>query len=143
MENTEKRLPTLVTFRSAQDLRDAGIHFAYRKAGLNVGLLVAILSMAAVLHIRLYGADDTFMWALFGVSAISVCIAIYSSKTMEFPQFPRLSIEELETMRYDMGLRPDVFSQTYGAVLHGTPEEHRAIYAADAVISKIQNNGQK
>lgn len=108
-----------------------------------MGLLVAILSMAAVLHIRLYGADDTFMWALFGVSAISVCIAIYSSKTMEFPQFPRLSIEELETMRYDMGLRPDVFSQTYGAVLHGTPEEHRAIYAADAVISKIQNNGQK
>jgi hypothetical protein len=137
-----KRLPTLVTFRSAEAFRDDGIHFAYRKAGLHVGLLLALCCMAAATRLALSGVDNGLMWALFGLGAASMCIALYSARSMEFPRFPRLSLEELEAMRHDMGILPEVFKQTHDNVLHGTPDEFRAIETADAVLSKIQKNAE-
>lgn len=135
-----KRLPTLVTYRSAEDLRNAGIRFAYRKAGLYVGTLVVLLCMVAGIRLILSGVDNGLMLALFAIGGVSLCVALYSAKTMEFPHSPRLSLVELEAMRDDMGLLPAVFKQTRDSVLHGTLEEHRAIETADVVLSNIQKS---
>ena len=41
-----EQLPTLVTYRSAIDLRDAGIRYAYQKAGMYAGSFVMLCAMA-------------------------------------------------------------------------------------------------
>lgn len=132
-----KRLPTLVTYRSAEELRDAGMRFAYRKAGLYVGALVAILSVFAATW---SGVASELMFVLFGVGVVALAVASYCGRTLEFPHCPRLSLEELESMRDDMGLPPEVFRQTHDNVLHGSFEEHRAITKTNAVLAKIKQS---
>lgn len=132
-----KRLPTLITYRSAEVMRDDAIRFAYRKMGLHIGLLIGLLCLFAAMRLVTTGSDELLMYALLGVGAAALAAACYCGKTMDFPHCPRLSLEELELMRNEMGLRTDVYQQTHDTVLHGTFDEHRAMKQTDEVLAKI------
>ncbi len=133
-----KRLPTLITYRSAEAMRDDAIRFANRKMGLHIGLLVGLLCMLGAMRLVTTGADEVLSYALLGIGASALAAAYYCGKTMDFPHCPRLSLEELETMRNEMGLRSEVYQQTHDSVLHGTFDEHRAIKQTDDVLAKIK-----
>lgn len=114
-------------------MRDDAIRFAYRKMGYNIGLLVALLCMLAAVRLVTTGADE-----LLAVGAFALVAAYFCGKTMDFPHCPRLSLEELELMCNEMGLRPDVYRQTHDLVLTGTFDEHRAMKQTDDVLAKIK-----
>ena len=130
-----EQLPTLVTYRSAIALRDAGIQYAYRKAGMYAGSLVALCAMAVGAYFMVTGRELPLTLLLLGFLALG--IAYRCAEKAVFPQEPRLTLEELDTMRNDIGLRPDVFKQTHDSVLHGSDDEHQAIDKANAVLTQI------
>ena len=136
--NPMKRLPTLIPYRSAEAMRDDAIRFAYRKMGLRLGVPVAILCLLAAMRLLTTGSDELLVYALLGGGAFALAVVGYCGKTMEFPHCPRLSLEELELMRNEMGLRPDIYRQTHDSVLHGTFDEHRAIEQTNDVLAKIK-----
>lgn len=131
------RFPTLVTYRSALAMRDEAIGFAYRKVGHRVGCFVGLLCMLAAVYLLVSGAGLLWVGLLLMGGACALGVAFYCARTLDFPHFARLSLEELELMRDEMGLRPDVYLQTHGSVLHGSLDEHRAIKLADGVLAKV------
>lgn len=137
-----ERLPTLITYRSAEVMRQESIQWAYRRAGLYVGMLIFALSMAAAARTVFIGADDFMSAVLFLVGLASLAAAAYCGTTMDYPHFPRLSLDELAAMRDDMGLPAVVFQQTHDAVIHGTAEDRFASRRVDEIIAKIQQTGQ-
>ena len=135
------KLPTLITHRSAEELRDAGIAYAYKKAGLHVGLVVVFAVIGANVFLYLSGKETPLALLLIGVVAMAA--AFWCGHTAVYPHTPRLTLEELDTMKNDIGLRPDVFKQTYDSVLHGSAEEHQAIEKAHVVLEQISRAANK
>lgn len=133
-----KRLPTLITYRSAMVMREEAIQFAYRKMGQYVSMLVGSMSMAAGAWLILTGASNALLWSLLVVSLASSIAATYCGRTMSFPHCPRLSFEELDAMRDDMGLPAEVIHQTRDSVVLGSEEDWKAARQAEAVVAKIQ-----
>lgn len=134
------RLPTLVTYRSAVELRDAGIRYAYLKACMHAGLMIGMINACVVVYLTWseHPASSTLLLPLLIVGSISVATAAACGKTAEFPHAPRLTLEELDNMRNDMGLSPQVFRQTSDSVLQGSFAEHKAIAQTDAVLARVQ-----
>lgn len=134
------RLPTLVTYRSAVELRDAGIRYAYRKAGMHAGLLIGPIAASVALYLvwSENTASSVLLLPLLIVGVLSIAIAGVCGKAAEFPHAPRLTLEELDTMRNDMGLSPEIFRQTHDSVLQGSFAEHKAIEQTDAVLARVQ-----
>ncbi len=131
-----ERTPTLVTYRSAIELRDAGIEYAYRKLGMHVGLFVVLCVMAASVFYLVTGKGlPPLVLLLIGLAAMGV--AAWCAEKAVFPQEPRLTLDELETLRNDMGIPADVFKQTHDSVIHGSIEEHQAMEGANTVLNRI------
>ena len=136
-----EQLPTLVTYRSAIDLRDAGIQYAYRKAGMYAGSFVMLCAMAVGAYFLVTGQEVPLTLLFLGFLALG--IAYWCAEKAVFPQEPRLTLEELESMRSDIGLRPDVFKQTHDCVLHGSENEHQAIDKANALLRKVARTARR
>lgn len=139
----EERLPTLITIRSAEAWRDAGIRFAYLKAGI-IGALALLIPISIFLLWILQKPqehDIGSVWLMLGlVLALMVSIAL-CARSMEFPHFPRMTLEELEIMRVEMGIPAHVFKQTHDSVLHGSSEEVRAGMQTNELIEKLKKSG--
>lgn len=140
---SEERLPTLITIRSAEAWRDAGIRFAYLKAGI-IGALALLIPISIYLLWILQKPqehDIGSVWLMLGlVLALMVSIAL-CARAMEFPHFPRMTLEELEIMRVEMGIPAHVFKQTHDSVLHGSSEEVRAGMQTNELIEKLKKSG--
>lgn len=134
------RLPTLVTYRSAVELRDAGIRYAYLKACMHAGLMIGMINVCVVVYLTWseHPASSVLLLPLLIVGVLSIAIAGVCGKAAEFPHAPRLTLEELDTMRNDMGLSPEIFRQTHDSVLQGSFAEHKAIEQTDAVLARVQ-----
>lgn len=136
-----EKLPTLVTYRSAIDLRDAGIRYAYLKAGMYAGSFVMLCAMAVSAYFLMTGQVPPLTLPFLGIFAVG--IAYWCAEKAIFPHTPRLTLEELESMRSDIGLRPDVFKQTHDSVLHGSENEHQAIDKANALLRKVARTARR
>lgn len=139
------RLPTLVTYRSATELRDAGIRYAYRRAGMHIGIVVGLVAASVAQYLAMVaGAEIGILeWMLFIFGIASIFVAGYCGRTAEFPQCPRITLEELDAMRNEMGLLPEVFRQTHDSVLHGSFEEHRAIDDTAVILERVKQASSK
>lgn len=137
---TTKRLPTLVTYRSAEALRDDGIGYGYRKAAMLFFLLIAVAAggFAEVQTIS-SGTVESSTLALLAIALAAAAIAFYCGKTAEYPHIPRLTIEELETMRGEMGLPPAVCQQTENSVLVGSAAEIQAMNLTDSLLERVRS----
>lgn len=136
------RLPTLITYRSAAVMREEAIQFAYRKLGLYLGLPGASLGTAAGAWLTLAGTDSVLAMALFVVSLVSFALAMYCARTMRYPHNPRLSFEELNMMRDDMGLPAEVFQQTRDSVVLGSDEDWKSVKQAEAAVERIRRDAK-
>ena len=134
------RLPTLVTYRSAVELRDAGIRYAYLKACMHAGLMIGMINACVVVYLiwSEHPASSVLLLPLLIVGVLSIAIAGVCGKAAEFPHAPRLRLEDLDTMRNDMGLSLEIFRQTHNSVLQGSFAEHKAIEQTDAVLARVQ-----
>ena len=139
------RLPTLVTYRSAAELRDAGIRYAHLRACMHVGLWIGMSAASTALYIvwSENPANNVLLLPLLICGVISMSIAGVCAKTADFPHTPRLTLEELDAMRNDMGLSPEIFRQTHDSVLQGSFAEHKAIEQTDAVLARVQRSAGK
>lgn len=132
-----KRLPTLVTYRSAEAFRDAGIRYAYMRAGVLASFMIAMLAGSVVLRLMLKSPEqsDSLAWLLSGIAVAAGVAMVLYGRAVEYPQCPRMTLEELEAMRSDMGMPAHVFQQTHDSVLHGSMEE---IHAQSKALDLIQ-----
>lgn len=112
-------LPILVTLRSAEEMRDAGIRFAYLRAGMFVSLFIVLIMVACFVYLtegssrQIVPLAGLFMGLVFAaVVTIGMC-----TRAMEFPQYPRLEREELDAMQNQMGIPAHVFRQTHDNVV--------------------------
>lgn len=136
------KLPTLVTYRSAEALRDSGIRYAYLKAGMLVSFAIAILLGACGLRL-IFGSHEpvnSLVWPLLIFSIAAGAAAAACGRAMEYPHCPRLTLEELETMRNEMGIPPNVFQQTHDSVLHGSMDEVHAGWKTQELIQRFKNS---
>lgn len=137
---TTKRLPTLVTYRSAEALRDDGIGYGYRKAAMHFSLLVAVAAGGfAQVQTMSSGTVGNITLVLLLIAAAAATIAFYCGKTAEYPHFPRLTLEELEAMREEMALPPAVCQQTENSVLIGSAAEIRAMNLTDSLLERVRS----
>lgn len=144
MSSTSKA-PTLVTYRSAEALRDAGIRYAYMKAGMFASLVASALFGAGGLWILLRGLDGPhpLVWLLLVLAVASGLISVACGRAMEFPHFPRLTLDELEIMKSGMGLSAKNFQLTHDSVLHGSEDEVRSIWKANELLQRLmRSSGQ-
>lgn len=130
------KFPTLVTFRSAIQLRDAGIRYAYLKVGLFIGMTIALLAGCVALFALARAEYAGFVWIALVTAFGGVAVAYSCARKAEFPHLPRLTLDELEAMQQDMGLPSAVIRQTQDCVLHGSKEEHLAAEEAQALLRK-------
>lgn len=134
-------LPTLVTYRSAEALRDSGIRFAYLRSGMLASCVIAVLLIGVALWLKVKSPEtDTLIWLLVGLSVAAVAAMAGFGHAMEFPHSPRMTMEELETMRVEMGIPDHIYQQTNAAVLHGSMDEIRAGWKAEEVIQRIKKS---
>ncbi len=136
------KLPTLVTLRAARALRDEGIRYAYQRAGLYAGLILGPCISAGATYCV---GDPTHPTALiFSVAGLLLmALGAFVGTRATYPQTPRLTLEEIERMRDDMGLPPSVFRQTHDNVLHGSPAEHQAAATTDELLSRLQKRAER
>ena len=135
---TTKRLPTLVTYRSAEALRNDGIGYGYRKAAMHFSLLIAVAA-GGFAEVQTICPGTVGTITLLLIAAAAAAIAFYCGKTSEFPHFPRLTLEELEAMREDMALPPAVCQQTENSVLIGSAAEIRAMNLTDSLLERVRS----
>lgn len=142
--SSSNKLPTLVTYRSAEALRDSGIRYAYLKAGMLASFAIAVLLGACVLWlIATPTGNSVFLgWVLLGFAVASGAATAVFGRAMEFPQSPRMTQEELDSMRDEMGIPAHVFRQTHDSVLHGSMEEVHAGWKARELIERFKNSGR-
>ena len=81
----------------------------------------------------------TLGWMLLGLPAASIASLAVYLKTVKFPNYPRMTLDELDVMRKEMGLPAHVFQQTHDSVLHGSGAEIDAGTQADALIQKLKS----
>ena len=74
---------------------------------------------------------------LLGISIAAGAAMALCGRAMVFPQFPRMSLEELEIMRSEMGIPAHVFQQTHDGVLHGSMEDIEADGKARELIQRV------
>lgn len=137
-----KRLPTLITLRSAEVLREEAMQFAYRKVGMHVGVLLAAVCMSISLHLALAG--DSVGGVSIGLALVSpllLGVAWYCGRTLSFPHCPRLTFAELDAMRNDMGLPAEVLEQTYDSVVVGSDEDWQSVKRAQVAAADAQQTG--
>lgn len=135
MKAAEHR-PTLVTLESAEAFRDAGIRYAQMRTGLWLGGAAAC-ALGAYAAANLEADWSLWTWlALLSAWAAALAVGFYCGNRSEFPHTPRVSLDDLQTMRDDMGLPAAVFAQTHDAVIHGTVDDWRAMRGAKALIER-------
>lgn len=129
------RLPTLITCRSAIELRDEGIRYANLRAGMLSAILAGLAAATGPWWLREAWISYPLLAAATAGAGV---VAYFCGSRAEFPHTPRLTLAEMEAMRDDLQLSPGVLQQTYGAVLHGSFDEHRAIETADNFLNRIK-----
>lgn len=136
------KLPTLVTYRSAEALRDSGIRYAYLKAGMLAALAIAVLLGASVLWLIVKSPEHTgpLRWLLLGLEFAACAAVAVCSRAIEYPQTPRMTLDELEAMRDKMGVPAHVFQQTHDSVLHGSMDEVHAGWKAQELFQRLKNS---
>lgn len=132
------RLPTLVTYRSAQALRDDGIRYGYLKAGMYAGYALGLISGGVALYLILTGSSSGWPTELMIFNIGANIGGLVCSRFASFPHTPRLTLEELNVMANDMGLPQAIFRQTDEAVLHGSFDEFRAIEQTNVILARAQ-----
>ncbi|ART61468.1 hypothetical protein CBP36_21100 (plasmid) [Acidovorax carolinensis] len=140
--NNAKNLPTLVTYRSAEAFRDAGIRYAYMRAGMVASLVIVVLAGSGVAWLILKSPEQIgpWVWLLLGIAFAAVGATAVFGRAVDFPHTPRMTLEELETMRVDMEIPPYVFQRTNDSVLHGSMEEVDAGWKARELVQKLRNS---
>lgn len=126
-----ERPPTLVTYRSAEEMRDAGIRYAYRMAVvIGCGSIAALCALTGPL-LMLSQLEHGWASILMAVAVLAAGAAFYGHETAraKYPRHPRLTLAELNAMS-GMRLPPEVMEQTIDSVLIGTPEEFGALPAS-------------
>lgn len=136
----QEKLPTLITLRSAYSFRDEGIHYAMLRCGLFLGLAIAMIALGLAQYFAMGGEldSDTATWLLLTVCGIALVTVAYCSRRAKYPHFPRLTLDELEALQYEMGLSAENFKRTSDSVLHGSFEEHRAMDTTDTILDKLR-----
>lgn len=124
MPNQSARFPTLVTYRSAEALRNDGIRYAYLKFTQFIGFTLALAMLCL-------GIAIDSIWPL-GISIVAMGVALFCGNKAEYPSFVRLSVAEMDLMAQEMGLPPAVIKQTQNSVLLGLPEEISAMSTSAA-----------
>ena len=138
-----KKLPILVTLRSAAALRDDAILYAYCRAGFHVCLLLAVVSGVVGQCLLVYTDAAGWVSGLFAVCMVVFgFVAYFCGEKMEYPHFPRLTLDELEAMRDDMGLSPENYMQTHNNVLHASRQEMQAMETADSLLNAIKQKAR-
>ena len=128
-----KKLPTLVTYRSAIELRDNAIRYAYHKSMMVFGCFLVANGVVLGSNLLLTSSDTFSSYMLFAVAVPGLILAVWFHKLSErFVRYPRLSFDELDDMQARMGLSAEIFQQTHDAVIHGTAEDHVADQAAES-----------
>lgn len=138
------KLPTLVTYRSAEAFRDAGIRYAYLKAGMVTSFAIAVVLVSAVLWLVLKNPEQTdpLAWLLLCIAVAASAGMVLCARAVEFPHCPRMTLEELEIMRTEMGIPGQVFQQTHDSVLQGSMEEVHAGWKAQELIQRFKNSSR-
>lgn len=133
----DRKRPVLVTYRSALELRDAGMAYAYHRAGVVAGPLVAITSVAVAFGLdrEMIGVRD-LVPVLYLLGVLALALAFWCAKKRSFPQFARLTFDELDAMESDMGLNQTAFEETCESILVGSYEDHSSVDAAAMAIRK-------
>lgn len=121
----EKRMPTLVTYRSAEEMKRAGIRYGAIKAVQTFAILLAFMAVSCGLVLQSELPGWAALGALWGIGVAIVCYKLSGDMVCNGDLSPRLSFEELDAMKSHMGIPSSVFEQTNSAVLHGTKEDHR------------------
>lgn len=116
----KNKLPTLLTYRSAEAFRDAGIRYAYLKAGMlicaTIGIFVSCFSMWLLVEnpFQMGQLEWLFLCTILTAATVGMMLCI---RNIEFPHFPSMTMEELEAMRTKMGISHQVFQQTHDSVI--------------------------
>lgn len=130
--------PTLITYRSAVELRDLGIRYAYMKAGMHIALLVSAALLGVASSLAWNGTTNQILAALLIGALLSTGLAIYCGHNTEFPHTPRITLEELELMSDELHVPRAVIQQTKERALIGTIEEIKAIFQAEAFVERAR-----
>lgn len=134
-------LPILVTYRSAEALRDAGILYAYLKAGKLVSFATSAISSTIALWLLSINPEHhlahPLVWLLLAIAITAGLAIVACDRVMEFPHSPRLTLDELESMKNEMGLSPQVFQRTHDSVLHASMDEIQAMKKTNHLIQRL------
>ena len=134
--------PILVTYRSAEALRDAGIKYAYFKAGVFAAFLVEVFFLMCGLWLvsRSPEHPHPLAWLALLFAIASGLVMVACGRAIEFPHCPRLTLDELETMKNGMGLSATIFQRTHDSVLQGSMDEMRSIWKAQDLIQRLRRS---
>lgn len=129
----------LVTLRSAYALRDDGARFAYWKSGMFGAMLLGINFLACSVGLRWMRPDAVVLPMVLLALAAALFVAVgWCAKRLRYPHCVRLTREELDAMRDDMGIPDDVFRLTQDSVIHGSKED----FQADEIVAAAVQKGQ-
>ncbi|WP_291519319.1 hypothetical protein [Acidovorax sp.] len=134
--------PILVTYRSAEELRDAGIKYAYLKAGVFAAFWLAVFFLMCCLWLLSRSPEHPhpLAWLAFVLGISSGLVMMACGRAIEFPHCPRLTLDELEIMKNGMGLSDITFQRTHDSVIHGSVDEVRAIWKAQDLIQRLRRS---
>ncbi len=111
------------------------------KAGMFASFAIAMLAAVVVVVLIQKSPQQIgpLVLVLFGVSVAAAVAMVLFGRAVNFPHCPRMTLEELETLRTEMGIPTHVFQQTHDSVLHGSADEIRAGWKAREFIRRIKN----
>lgn len=134
-----KNHPTLISMRSAVEWRDAGMRYAYLKAGgiAAVATTLILCFGLGLLVIEKSTSNILLTLSLNVLAFVSLGAALLCARKMSFPHFPRMTLEELECMRNEMGIPASVYQRTHDRVLHGSFDEHNAIEITGNLLKNL------
>lgn len=129
----------LVSLDAANWFRDEGMRFAYWKSAVIGLMLMANLffALAAGLYLYAPGWEIALLVCLL-MAFVSLVAMAWCNKSAEFPQCVRMTREELDTMRDDMGIPADVFQRTHDNVIHGSRMDFRADEQVEKVVRRAR-----
>jgi hypothetical protein len=96
--------PTLIIYRSAEALRDAGIRYAYMKAGMIASMGVFVLAGAGAIWLLLENTQQfvAWSWLLLVIELATAVAATLFGRAAKFPHCARMTLEELDTPQTGM-----------------------------------------
>ena len=132
-----KKLPILVTLEAAEAYKEAAIAYAAKRTAAYFCLFVLCLFIPFTFILLL---DESSHFGYY-FPALLLCpilggASYYLLNNSDYPHCPRISSDELEFIREEMGLPLSVIQEMEDSVIHSTKSENEARELVKKMLSK-------